>query len=71
MDALKLETIKAEALRIATFGNQDQLLKAVNFIELAITKPETGFEMILNAFSVPRICSDLQGQDDLSTVAAH
>ena len=24
---------------------------------------ETGFAMTLNAFSVPRICSDLQGQD--------
>lgn len=63
MDALKLETIKAETLRIATFGIQDQLLQAVNLIELALTKPETGFEMTLNAFSVPRICSDLQGQD--------
>ena len=33
VDALELETIKAETLRIATFGNQDQLLQAVNFIE--------------------------------------
>lgn len=63
MDLLKLETIKTETLRIATFGNQDQQLQAVNLIELALTKPETGFEMTLNAFSVPRICSDLQGQD--------
>ena len=63
VDSLKLETIKTENLRIATFGNQDQQLQAVNLIELALTKPETGFEMTLNAFSVPRICSDLQGQD--------
>ena len=63
MDSLKLETIKTETLSIATFVNQDQQLQAVNLIELALTKPETGFEMTLNAFSVPRICSDLQGQD--------
>jgi len=63
VDLLKLETIKTETLRIATFGNQDQQLQAVNLIELALTKPETGFEMTLNAFSVPRICSDSQGQD--------
>lgn len=63
VNALKLETLKTEKLRIATFGNQDQHLQAVNLIELALTKPETGFEITLNAFSVPRICSDLQGQD--------
>ena len=62
-NALKLETVKTETLRIATFGSQDQQLQAVNRIELALTKPETGFAMTLNAFSVPRICSDLQGQD--------
>ena len=63
VDSLKLETIKTETLRIATFGNQDQQLQAVNLIELALTKPEIVFEMTLNAFSVPNICSNLQGQD--------
>ena len=60
---MKLETIKTEIQRIATFSSQDQQLQAVNLIELALTKPETGFEMTLNAFAVPCICSDLQGQD--------
>ena len=43
VDSLKLETIRTENQRIATFGNQDQQLQAVNLIELALTKPETGF----------------------------
>ena len=63
VNTLKLETIKIETLRIATFGNQNQQLQVVNLIELALTKPETGFEMTLYTFLVPRICSDLQGQD--------
>ena len=32
VNALKLETVKTETLRIATFGNQDQQLQAVNLI---------------------------------------
>ena len=63
VNALKLETVKTETIRIATFGSQDQQLQADNLVELTLTKPETGFAMTLNAFSVPRICSDLQGQD--------
>ena len=63
VDALKLETIDIEKLRIATFGNQKQEVQAVNLVELALCKPETGFKLTLNAFSVPHICSDLQGQD--------
>ena len=63
MNALKLETVKTETLRITTFGSRDQQLQAVNLGELTLTKPETGFAMTLNAFSVPHICSDLQGQD--------
>ena len=61
MNALKLETIETEKLRIATFGDKKQELQAVNLVELALWKPETGFEAILNAFSVLYICSDLQG----------
>ena len=63
VDALKLETIDTEKLRIATFGNQKQEVQAVNLVELALSKPETGFKLTLNEFSVPHICSDLQGQD--------
>ena len=53
VNALKLETIETEKLRIATFGDKKQELQAVNLVELALRKP----------FSVPHICSDLQGQD--------
>ena len=63
VNALKLETIETEKLRIATFGDKRQELQAVNLVELALWKPETGFKTTLNAFSVPHICSDLQGQD--------
>ena len=63
VDALKLETINTEKLRIATFGNQEQEVQAVNLVELALSKPETGFKLTLNAFSVPHICSELQWQD--------
>lgn len=38
-------------------------MQAVNLVELALSKPETGFKVTLNAFSVPHICSDLQGED--------
>ena len=63
VNALKLETIETEKLRIATFGDKRQELQAVNLVELALWKSETGFKTTLNAFSVPHICSDLQGQD--------
>lgn len=78
VNALKLDTIRTEKLRIATFANQDQHLQAVNLIELALSKPETGFELPLNAFSVPHICSDLftrprhaLGKGNLSALAGH
>ena len=61
VDALKLETMNTEKLRIATFGNQEQELQEVNLVELALSKPETGFKLTLNAFSVPHICSELKG----------
>jgi len=61
VNALKLETIETEKLRIATFGEKKQELQAVNLIEPAMWKPKTG--VTLNAFSVPHICNDLQGQD--------
>ena len=38
-------------------------MQAVNLVELALSKSETGFKVTLNAFSVPYICSDLQGED--------
>ena len=63
VDALKLETINTEKLGIATFGNQKQEVRAVNLVELALSKPEPGFKLTLDAFSVPHICSELQGQD--------
>lgn len=63
VNALKLEKIKTEKLRIATSGDKKQELQAVNLVELASWKPETGFEVTLNAFSLPHISSDLQGQD--------
>ncbi|XP_044170405.1 uncharacterized protein LOC122954427 [Acropora millepora] len=63
VDALKLETINTEKLGINTFGNQRQQVQAVNLVELALSKPETGFKLTLNAFSVPHICSELHGQD--------
>ena len=34
VNALKLETVETETLRIATFGSQDQQLQAVNLVEL-------------------------------------
>ena len=39
VDALKLEAIDSEKLRIATFGNQKQEVQAVNLIKLAFNKP--------------------------------
>ena len=36
---------------------------AVKLVELALSKPETGFKLTLNAFSGPQICHELQGQD--------
>jgi len=63
VDTLKLETIDTEKLRIATFGNQKQEVQVVNLIKLALSKPETGFKLTLNAFSVPHICSELQGEN--------
>ena len=60
-DALKLESINTEKLRIATFGNQEQEVQVANFVEIGLSKPETGFKLTLNAFSVPHICSELQG----------
>ncbi|XP_067039040.1 uncharacterized protein [Acropora muricata] len=63
VDALKLETINTEKLGINTFGNQRQQVQAVHLVELALSKPETGFKLTLNAFSVPHICSELHGQD--------
>ena len=62
VDALRLETINTGKLRIATFGNQKQEVQVVNLVEIALSKPETGFKLTLNAFSVPHICSELQGQ---------
>ena len=61
--SLKLEMIETEKLGIATFGEKKQELQTVNLVELALWKPETGFKATLNAFSLPHICSDLQGQD--------
>ena len=40
-----------------------QELQAIHLVELGLRKPETGFNLTLNAFSVPHICSDLQGHD--------
>ena len=50
VDALKLETINTEKLGNATFGNQKQEVSAVNLVELALSKPETGFQLTMNAF---------------------
>ena len=63
VDALKLETINTEKLGIATFGSQKQEVQGVNLVELASSKSETGFKLTPNAFSVPDICSELQGED--------
>ena len=63
VNALKLQTVKTERLKIATFGDKKQELEAVNLVELALIKPETGFETTLNAFAVPHICANVQGQD--------
>ena len=62
-DTLRRKTTNTEKLRIATFGNQKQEVQAVNLVELALSKPETGFKLPLNGFSVPHIWSELQGQD--------
>ena len=71
VNALKLETIETEKPRIATFGDK----KAVNLVELALWKPETGFKATLNAFSVPHICSDLPrlelGKGKLPSLTRH
>ena len=63
MDTLRLKTTNTEKLRIATFGNQKQEVQAVNLVELALSKSETGFKLPLHGFSVPHIWSELQGQD--------
>ena len=56
-------TVRTERLKIATFGDQNQELEAVNLVELSLTKSGTDFKTTLNAFAVPHICNDLQGQD--------
>ena len=62
---MKLRSAKAERLTIATFGDQNQKLEADNLVELSVTKSGTdlNFKITLNAFAVPQICNDLQGQD--------
>ena len=50
-------------MKIATFGDQKHELEAVNLVELSLTKSGTDFKTTLNAFAVPHICNDLQGQD--------
>ena len=35
----------------------------MHIVVKGLSKPETGFKVTLNAFSVPHICSDLQGED--------
>ena len=63
VNALKLQTVKTERLERATFGDKKKETEAVNLVELALTKPERGFEINLNASAVPHICADLQGQE--------
>ena len=63
VNTLKLKTVRTERLKIATFGDQNQELEAVNLVELSLTKSGTDFKTTLNAFAVPHICNDLQGQD--------
>ena len=63
VNTLKLITVRTERLKIATFGDQNQELEAVNLVELSLTKSGTDFKTTLNAFAVPHICNDLQGQD--------
>ena len=61
--ALKLKIVRTERLKIATFGDQSQELEAVNLVEPSLTKSGSDFKTILNAFAVPHICNDFQGQD--------
>ena len=63
VNTLKLITVRTERLKIATFGDQNQELEAVNLVELSLTKSGTDLKTTLNAFAVPHICNDLQGQD--------
>lgn len=63
VNKLKLETVQTDNLIITTFGEDNKKAKAVNLVELSVRKPETGFVTNLNVFAVPKICSDLQGQD--------
>ena len=63
VNALKLKTVRTERLTIATFGDQNQELEAVNLVGLSLTKSGTDFKTTLNAFAVPHICNDLQGKD--------
>ena len=44
-------------------GDQNQELEAVNVVELSFTKSGTDFKTTFNAFAVPYICNNLQGQD--------
>ena len=60
---LKLETIRTDKLTIATFGNEKREVQAVNLVEMTLGKPEMGFKANINAYAVPQICSELQGQD--------
>ena len=63
VNTLKLTTVRTERLKIATFGDQNQELEAVSLVELSLTKSGTDLKTTLNAFAVPHICNDLQGQD--------
>lgn len=65
VNALKLGPVKAEGRTTATFGDQKQKLESDNLVELSVTKSGTdfNFKITLNAFAVPQICNDLQGQE--------
>ena len=45
VNALKLKTVRTERLKIATFGDQNQELEAVNLVEHSLTKSGQDLEL--------------------------
>ena len=58
---LKLETVESENLLIKTFGDKSPKVLSCNKVKFAVTDTE-GNEIIMDAYSVPTICSPISNQ---------
>ena len=58
---LKLETVESENLLIKTFGDKSPKVLSCDKVKFAVTDTE-GNEIIMDAYSVPTICSPISNQ---------